>query len=109
MNYSKRFIVEPGTKVKLHKIDPGYIDPDATEKDALVVNRWRWRWRCRDDLHVTGCSTAPTHIRVTLPTVDAQQKQLLLTGTSAVALSCGPRPLCAGIMRPEHEDHFLGV
>jgi PPK2 family polyphosphate:nucleotide phosphotransferase len=36
MNYSKRFVVEPGTKVKLHKIDPGYIDPDLTEKDALA-------------------------------------------------------------------------
>ena len=34
MNYSKRFVVEPGAKVKLHKIDPGYIDPDVTEKDA---------------------------------------------------------------------------
>jgi PPK2 family polyphosphate:nucleotide phosphotransferase len=35
MNYSKRFVVEPGAKVKLHKVDPGYIDPDVTEKDAL--------------------------------------------------------------------------
>jgi PPK2 family polyphosphate:nucleotide phosphotransferase len=35
MNYTKRFMVEPGTKVKLHKIDPGYIDPEVTEKDAL--------------------------------------------------------------------------
>ena len=29
MNYSKRFVVEPGDKVKLHKIDPGYIDLKA--------------------------------------------------------------------------------
>jgi hypothetical protein len=36
MNYSKRFVVEPGSKVKLHKIDPGFIDPDLTEKDALA-------------------------------------------------------------------------
>jgi PPK2 family polyphosphate:nucleotide phosphotransferase len=36
MNYSKRFVVEPGAKVKLHKIDPGYIDPDVAEKDALA-------------------------------------------------------------------------
>jgi PPK2 family polyphosphate:nucleotide phosphotransferase len=36
MNYSKRFVVEAGTKVKLHKIDPGYIDPNVTEKDALA-------------------------------------------------------------------------
>jgi polyphosphate kinase 2 (PPK2 family) len=36
MNYSKRFVVEPDAKVKLHKIDPGYIDPDVTEKDALA-------------------------------------------------------------------------
>jgi PPK2 family polyphosphate:nucleotide phosphotransferase len=35
MKYSKRFVVEPGAKVKLHKIDPGAIDPDLTEKDAL--------------------------------------------------------------------------
>ena len=39
MNYSKRFIVEPGTKVKLHKIDPGYIDTDITEKDALAETK----------------------------------------------------------------------
>jgi PPK2 family polyphosphate:nucleotide phosphotransferase len=36
MNYSKRFVVELGAKVKLHKIDPGYIEPDVTEKDALA-------------------------------------------------------------------------
>jgi PPK2 family polyphosphate:nucleotide phosphotransferase len=36
MNYAKRFVVDPGAKVKLHKIDPGYIDPDVTEKDALA-------------------------------------------------------------------------
>src|SRR5262245_56550906 len=36
MNYSRRFVVEPGAKVKLQKIDPGYIDPDMTEKDALA-------------------------------------------------------------------------
>jgi PPK2 family polyphosphate:nucleotide phosphotransferase len=35
MNYSKRFIVQPGSEVKLRKIDPGYIDPDVTERDAL--------------------------------------------------------------------------
>src|SRR6516225_5989921 len=39
MNYSKRFIVEPGAKVKLHKIDPGYVDPDMTEKDALAETK----------------------------------------------------------------------
>ncbi len=39
MNYTKRFMVEPGTKVKLHKIDPGYIDPDVTEKEALAETR----------------------------------------------------------------------
>jgi PPK2 family polyphosphate:nucleotide phosphotransferase len=39
MNYSKRFLVEPGAKVKLHKIDPGYIDPDMTEKDALAKTK----------------------------------------------------------------------
>ena len=36
MNYCKRFVVEPGAKVKLHKIDPGFIDPDQTEKNALA-------------------------------------------------------------------------
>jgi hypothetical protein len=41
MNYAKRFVVEPGAKVKLHKIDPGYIDPDVTEKEALAeTNTW---------------------------------------------------------------------
>src|SRR5438270_2078174 len=35
MNYSKQFMVEPGTKVQLRTIDPGYIDPDVSEKDAL--------------------------------------------------------------------------
>jgi len=39
MNYSKRFVVEPGAKVKLHKIDAGYIDPDLTEKDALAETK----------------------------------------------------------------------
>jgi polyphosphate kinase 2 (PPK2 family) len=39
MNYSKRFVVEPGAKVKLHKIDPGFIDPDLTEKDALAQTK----------------------------------------------------------------------
>ena len=31
----KRFLVEPGTRVKLHKVDPGYVDPNVTENDAL--------------------------------------------------------------------------
>jgi PPK2 family polyphosphate:nucleotide phosphotransferase len=35
MNYSKRFVVEPGAKVRLHKVDPGYIDPDVNKNDAL--------------------------------------------------------------------------
>jgi PPK2 family polyphosphate:nucleotide phosphotransferase len=39
MNYSKRFVVEPGAKVKLHKIDPTYVDPDLTEKDALAQTK----------------------------------------------------------------------
>jgi polyphosphate kinase 2 (PPK2 family) len=39
MNYSKHFAVEPGAKVKLHKIDPGYIDPDITEQDALAETK----------------------------------------------------------------------
>jgi hypothetical protein len=39
MHYSKRFVVEPGSKVKLHKIDPGYIDPDVTEQDALAKTK----------------------------------------------------------------------
>jgi PPK2 family polyphosphate:nucleotide phosphotransferase len=39
MNYSKRFVVEPGTKVKLDKVDPGYIDPDVTEQDALAETK----------------------------------------------------------------------
>jgi PPK2 family polyphosphate:nucleotide phosphotransferase len=39
MNYSKRFAVEPGAKVKLHKIDPGFVDPDMTEKDALAETK----------------------------------------------------------------------
>jgi PPK2 family polyphosphate:nucleotide phosphotransferase len=36
MNYSKRFVVEPGSRVNLHKNDPGYVDPDVTEQDALA-------------------------------------------------------------------------
>jgi polyphosphate kinase 2 (PPK2 family) len=39
MNYSKRFVVELGAKVKLHKIDPGYIDTDMTEQDALAETK----------------------------------------------------------------------
>ena len=41
MNYSKRFVVEPGARVKLNRIDPGYIDPDVTEKA-----RWRISKSC---------------------------------------------------------------
>jgi hypothetical protein len=33
-----------------------------------------FRLRRLAELHVAGCSTAPTHIRVTMPTVDAQPK-----------------------------------
>jgi polyphosphate kinase 2 (PPK2 family) len=39
MNHSKRFVVEPAAKVKLHKIDPGYIEPDMTENDALAETK----------------------------------------------------------------------
>src|SRR5262245_11806953 len=39
MNYSKRFAVEPGAKVQLHKIDPGYIGPDMHEQDALAQTK----------------------------------------------------------------------
>ena len=39
MKYSKRFVVEPGAQVKLHKIDPGYIDPEVTEQDALAQTK----------------------------------------------------------------------
>jgi PPK2 family polyphosphate:nucleotide phosphotransferase len=39
MNYSKRFAVEPGAKVQLHNIDPGYVDADLTEKDALAETK----------------------------------------------------------------------
>jgi PPK2 family polyphosphate:nucleotide phosphotransferase len=36
MNYAKRFVVEPGAKVNLRKVDPSYVDPDMTEQDALA-------------------------------------------------------------------------
>jgi PPK2 family polyphosphate:nucleotide phosphotransferase len=39
MNYSKRFVVEPGAKVKPRKIDPSFIDPDLTERDALAETK----------------------------------------------------------------------
>jgi PPK2 family polyphosphate:nucleotide phosphotransferase len=39
MNYSKRFVVEPGTKVNLRKFDPSYVDPDITEQDALAETK----------------------------------------------------------------------
>src|SRR5215472_16930649 len=39
MNYSKRFVVEPGANVKLHEVDPGYIDPEVTEQDALAETK----------------------------------------------------------------------
>jgi PPK2 family polyphosphate:nucleotide phosphotransferase len=35
MNYAKQFMVEPGSNVKLHKIDPGYVDPHLSEEEAL--------------------------------------------------------------------------
>src|SRR5260370_37924083 len=39
MHSAKQFMVEPGTKVKLRKVDPGYPDPDVTEKDALAETK----------------------------------------------------------------------
>jgi PPK2 family polyphosphate:nucleotide phosphotransferase len=39
MNYSKRFVVEPGAKVNLRNVDPCYVDPDMTEKDALTETK----------------------------------------------------------------------
>ena len=39
MNYSKRFVIEPGAKVNLRKVDPSYVDPDMTEKDALTETK----------------------------------------------------------------------
>ena len=36
MNYSKKFVVEPGAKVRLDKIDPGFKDKhDESHKDAM--------------------------------------------------------------------------
>jgi hypothetical protein len=37
MNYSKQFMVEARTNVKLHEIDPGYIDSDMTEEVAALA------------------------------------------------------------------------
>ncbi len=34
MNYRKRFIVEPGTRVRLHKVDPSFKDKHATVESA---------------------------------------------------------------------------
>jgi hypothetical protein len=39
MNYSKRFVVEPGAKANLRKVDPSYVDPDMTEQDALAETK----------------------------------------------------------------------
>jgi hypothetical protein len=50
MNYSKRFVVEAGARVKLHKIDPGYIDPEVTEKDALAQTK-----KLCKRLRMSGC------------------------------------------------------
>lgn len=35
MNYTKRFRVEPGSKIDLKMIDPGFKDPHMSRKDAL--------------------------------------------------------------------------
>ncbi|HTG61019.1 MAG TPA: hypothetical protein VMG63_16615 [Terriglobia bacterium] len=34
MDYRKELVVEPGTRVKLSKIDPGYKGKEASEKEA---------------------------------------------------------------------------
>jgi hypothetical protein len=39
MTYSKRFVVKPGAKVNLRKVDPSYVDPDLTEQDALAETK----------------------------------------------------------------------
>ena len=36
MDYRKKLVVEPGTRVKLSKIDPGYKGKEACEKEALA-------------------------------------------------------------------------
>ncbi len=37
MNYSKRFLIKPGSKVKLSYIDPDFKDKHASKKDALKI------------------------------------------------------------------------
>ncbi len=40
MNYRKRFVVEPGAKVRLDKIDPRFKDKhDESHKDATVLKK----------------------------------------------------------------------
>jgi hypothetical protein len=35
MDYRKKFVVEPGERVRLHKIDAGYKGKHVSKKDAL--------------------------------------------------------------------------
>ena len=37
MDYRKEFVVKPGTKVKLGKLDPGYTGKHMSEQDALAT------------------------------------------------------------------------
>jgi hypothetical protein len=47
MNYRKRFVVEPGTKVRLDKIDPGFKDKhDESHYSATPEERTAWCVTC---------------------------------------------------------------
>ena len=39
MNYAKRFLVKPGSKVSLSDIDPDFKDKDSNKKDALKTTK----------------------------------------------------------------------
>ena len=51
MNYAKKFRVEPGDKVDLNKVDPGFKDPDYSHKHALKEIE-AYRQKLRDLQHV---------------------------------------------------------
>jgi hypothetical protein len=52
MNYRKRFVVEPGAKVRRDKIDPGFKDKhdeshkDATQEIQNMLSAWPERSIC---------------------------------------------------------------
>ena len=97
MNYSKRFVVEPGAKVKLHKIDPGYIDPDMTEKGALAETK-KLSERLRELQAALYCEKQRSVLLV-LQALDTAGKDGVINHVLGAMNPLSCRPTCVSIQK----------